>query len=150
MRARQRSSAPPTVLTAPSPEGATGVWGDSDRVLQIVMNLLTNAVQASPAGSKLTMRLYDLHRPPHEDPEGADVSYACFEVRDEGAGIAEADLAMIFRPFFTTKDAAEGVGLGLSVAQGIAKDHGGWIDVESQPGRGACFRVLLPKGDLHA
>jgi signal transduction histidine kinase len=71
-------------------------------------------------------------------------------VADEGIGIGEDVLPRLFKPFFTTKSDGKGTGMGLAVAQGIAKDHGGWIDVVSQLGRGACFTVLLPKGPFDA
>ena len=64
-------------------------------------------------------------------------------MEDQGAGIAPEHLTHVFEPFFTTKDVGEGTGLGLSVAWGIVRDHGGWIDVESEPGRGSRFTVLL-------
>jgi signal transduction histidine kinase len=63
---------------------------------------------------------------------------------DEGEGIPEDHLSHIFEPFFTTKDVGEGTGLGLSVAYGIVRDHGGWIDVQSEVGKGTEFRVYLP------
>ena len=68
-------------------------------------------------------------------------------VRDEGLGIRPEHLAHVFEPFFTTKGAGEGTGLGLSVSHGIARDHGGWIEVDSQLGAGTCFRVYLPLAD---
>jgi two-component system NtrC family sensor kinase len=69
------------------------------------------------------------------------------EVRDEGSGIAPDALPHIFEPFFTTKDVGEGTGLGLSVAYGIVKDHGGWIDVASRFGEGSAFTIWLPEGE---
>jgi signal transduction histidine kinase len=68
------------------------------------------------------------------------------EVRDQGTGIAAEKLPEIFDPFFTTKPVGEGTGLGLSVAHGIAQEHGGWIEVVSEPERGSCFRIWLPQG----
>jgi signal transduction histidine kinase len=68
------------------------------------------------------------------------------EVRDRGTGISREQLPEIFDPFFTTKPVGEGTGLGLAVAHGIAEEHGGWIDVESEPSRGSCFRIWLPQG----
>ena len=65
-------------------------------------------------------------------------------VRDSGIGIEPAVLERIFEPFFTTKEAAAGTGLGLSAVQGIVNDLGGAVDVESEPGRGSIFTVLLP------
>jgi two-component system NtrC family sensor kinase len=65
-------------------------------------------------------------------------------VRDTGSGIAPEHLARIFDPFFTTKRAGEGTGLGLSVAEGIVQEHGGTIEVESEPGNGSRFTIHLP------
>jgi signal transduction histidine kinase len=68
-------------------------------------------------------------------------------VSDSGVGISEADLPRIFEPFFTSKPAGEGNGLGLMVAHGIVKDHGGGICVESEVGRGTEFRIEFPPPD---
>ncbi len=70
--------------------------------------------------------------------------YACGAVTDQGVGIPAADLQYIFDPFFTTKDVGHGTGLGLSIAYGIVQDHGGWIDVCSQPGRGTRMAIYVP------
>ena len=85
--------------------------------------------------------------PPAEDGRGEQPCLR-IEVRDEGRGIAADALPRIFEPFFTTKDVGEGTGLGLSVAYGIVKDHGGWIDVASRVGEGSTFTVWLPEGDV--
>jgi signal transduction histidine kinase len=66
-------------------------------------------------------------------------------VEDEGLGMDKETMVHIFEPFFTTKPVGEGTGLGLSVAYGIAKDHGGWIAVESQVGKGSRFTLYLPQ-----
>jgi signal transduction histidine kinase len=65
-------------------------------------------------------------------------------VRDEGEGILEENIGRVFEPFFTTKDIGKGTGLGLSVAYGIVREHGGWIDVQSEQGKGSRFFVCLP------
>jgi signal transduction histidine kinase len=78
---------------------------------------------------------------------GAEGDFLRLEVRDEGAGIAAGNLPHVFDPFFTTKTVGEGTGLGLSVAWGIARDHGGWIDVSSSPGEGSRFAFHLPLAD---
>jgi len=69
---------------------------------------------------------------------------ACIAVADEGRGIAPEDLGRIFDPFFTTKGVGEGTGLGLAVSYGIVRDHGGAIEVASEPRRGSRFTVALP------
>ena len=86
-----------------------------------------------------------VERPPPSvnRPEGEHVR---IEVSDRGSGIAPELLANIFDPFFTTKQVGQGTGLGLSVAYGIVSEHGGWIDVDSEPGRGSRFRICLPHG----
>jgi len=68
-------------------------------------------------------------------------------VEDQGRGIGAEALPHIFEPFFTTKDVGEGTGLGLSVAHGIVTDHGGWIDVESEPGRGTRVAIFLASAE---
>ena len=63
---------------------------------------------------------------------------------DNGAGISDEDREHIFEPFFTTKDVGDGTGLGLSISHGIISEHNGWLDVESEVGRGSCFSIYLP------
>jgi len=70
--------------------------------------------------------------------------YVRLYVRDRGAGISPEIVRRIFEPFFTTKDVGEGTGLGLAVAHGIVKEHDGFIDVETELGKGSCFSVYLP------
>ncbi len=73
----------------------------------------------------------------------------CLRVRDTGGGIAPEHLQHVFEPFFTTKDVGEGTGLGLAVAYGIIREHGGWITVDSRIGRGTAFSVFVPTTDAH-
>ena len=75
---------------------------------------------------------------------GASVDCVRVDVRDDGPGMDAATKARIFEPFFTTKAVGEGTGLGLSVAFGIVRDHGGWIDVDTAPGKGTAFSLYFP------
>ncbi|MCI0680805.1 MAG: ATP-binding protein [Gemmataceae bacterium] len=102
------------------------------RMNQVVLNLVTNAVEACSAGGKVVVRT-------RSAPDGALI-----DVIDNGAGIAPEIRDKIFDPFFTTKQHGEGTGLGLSISHGIVQDHGGRIDVESTPGQGSRFTVFLP------
>jgi signal transduction histidine kinase len=114
-----------------SPEPAL-VWGSKNALEQVALNLLQNALQASPENRPVRLRVF------------TDADQRLLEVSDDGPGIAEEDLSKIFEPFFTTRQPGEGTGLGLFVSWGIVRDHQGEIRVESQPGRGATFRVVLP------
>jgi signal transduction histidine kinase len=102
------------------------------RINQVVMNLLTNAIDACGDGGVVTVRTR------------AEEGWVRIEVADTGCGIDPAVRDRIFDPFFTTKPIGQGTGLGLSISYGIIKDHGGTIEVESEPGRGACFTLRLP------
>src|SRR5258705_1738933 len=82
-------------------------------------------------------------RPP-ADHGGAEGRYARLSVRDQGAGILPEHLPHVFEPFFTTKQPGEGTGLGLAVAYGIVRDHGGWMELDSSPGLGSRFSIYLP------
>jgi len=116
---------------------------DPAQMQQVLANLVPNALQAMGDGGRLTIRLGRRHAVPPADLGGNAADFATITVEDEGAGIAPEQLAHVFEPFFTTQDVGEGTGLGLSVAWGIVRDHGGWIDVESEPGRGSRFTILL-------
>ena len=83
---------------------------------------------------------------PDEQERGAR-PWACISISDDGPGISPETMAHLFEPFFTTKDVGEGTGLGLSIVYGIVSEHGGWITVDSQEGKGSCFRVFLPLED---
>lgn len=109
---------------------------DYRRMQQALINLVMNAVQAMPDGGEIRIRAW-------ERPEE---NRCYFSVADTGEGIPEDRVLKIFDPFFTTKDVGRGSGLGLSVTHGIIDQHGGRIDVESEPGRGTCFTVSLPLG----
>jgi signal transduction histidine kinase len=109
------------------------------QINQVVMNLVVNAAHAMGRERGLiTLRT------------GADGDRVWFEVADNGSGIAPEVLPRIFDPFFTTKPVGQGTGLGLSLSYGIVQKHHGRIDVQSAPGRGTTFRVVLPVRHLEA
>jgi two-component system, NtrC family, sensor kinase len=99
---------------------------------QVVMNLVSNAIDASPPGSPVTVRTR------------ASAESITIEVEDEGPGVSPAVAERLFDPFFTTKPPGKGTGLGLSISYGIVKDHGGTISVEAPEGGGTRFVVTLP------
>ncbi len=108
---------------------------DGHQVQQVFVNILLNAVDALEPGGQVTI---------HSSASNNKIS---IQFIDTGAGIHPEYLAKIFDPFFTTKEVGKGTGLGLSVSYGIVKNHGGTIEVESIPGEGTVFTVLLPIGD---
>ncbi len=110
------------------------VLGDPDKLSLVIMNLLTNAIQAMQGRGTLGVHAAD-------DPAGDGV---LLEVRDDGCGMPADVVERIFDPFFTTRPKGKGTGLGLSVVDGIIRSHNGTISVESAPGQGTCFNVRLP------
>jgi signal transduction histidine kinase len=120
---------------------------DAPQIQQALTNLVVNAIQACEREREVAISVSRREDAP-DGRHGARLAgpFALIEVRDQGAGIPAEHLDEVFDPFFTTKPVGEGTGLGLSVAHGIALEHGGWIDVDSEPGRGSCFRIWLPQG----
>jgi two-component system NtrC family sensor kinase len=125
---------------------------DVIQVQQAVTNLVMNAVQAAKPGCAgnitVEVHLKDVARkrpsiPPVSREEPAS-PYVCIRVTDDGIGIADEHMDHLFDPFFTTKEVGQGTGLGLGIAYGIARDHGGWMDVESELGKGSVFSLYLP------
>jgi signal transduction histidine kinase len=113
--------------------------GNHDKLQQLFINLVMNAIDAMPDGGKLAISVAEL---------GAEK----LEVRvsDTGHGMSPEVAARVFEPFFTTKPAGRGSGLGLIVAKGIVSDHGGTIQVTSAPGRGTEFKLVLPACDAQS
>ncbi len=120
---------------------------DAEQLQQVIMNLVTNAMQSMPNGGHIEVGINRLHVHPPEDYEGSDGEYICIYVQDDGQGIAPENIAHIFEPFFTTKDIGRGTGLGLSIVHGIIRENGGWIDVESEWSKGSRFSIYLPVED---
>lgn len=121
------------------------IRADEHQLNQVFINLFLNALEAMKPGGRLTVATETLRPQPEipglwatpDSPAQIRVS-----VRDTGEGIALENIGRVFDPFFTTK--TQGTGLGLSVAHGIVHEHGGMIDVESEPGRGTTFTITLP------
>jgi signal transduction histidine kinase len=125
-------------------EGPTIVRMDANQVQQAVINLAVNGIQATPQGGAVRIELGRQQA----RPEGGELGeYAAIAVEDRGPGIPGSDLRRVFEPFYTTKEVGDGTGLGLSVAYGIAQEHGGWISVHSQTGQGSRFTLFLPLAD---
>jgi two-component system NtrC family sensor kinase len=116
---------------------------DTTQMQQVLTNLVLNGIQAMPHGGRLVVELaVEKSRLP--DTTQMEKNHIAIRVKDEGEGIKKEDMEHLFEPFFTTKEVGTGTGLGLSIAFGIVEEHGGWIDVISEPGLGSCFTVFLP------
>jgi signal transduction histidine kinase/ActR/RegA family two-component response regulator/HAMP domain-containing protein len=136
-----------------SPAGLPSVQGDPGMIEQVVMNLAVNARDAMPHGGILTIGI---------EPMAIDAAYAerrpdakagyflRLRVADTGTGMEAATLGRIFEPFFTTKEVGKGTGLGLATVYGIVKQHEGWIEVNSEPGKGTTFDVFFPTDEQMA
>jgi PAS domain S-box-containing protein len=126
------------------------ILGDAGQIEQVILNLAVNAQDAMQNGGRLTIetgraRLDQAFSDSHKDAAPGD--YVAITVKDTGAGMSRDVLALIFEPFFTTKERGRGTGLGLAMVYGIVKQHGGYVDVASAPGKGSTFAVYLPATD---
>jgi PAS domain S-box-containing protein len=126
--------------------GLPPVRADQGMLEQVLLNLVVNARDAMPNGGQLKLSTSTVRRSGTVDGLNADApeDFVCLTVSDSGTGIPPEVLPRIFEPFFTTKEVGKGTGLGLATVYGIVKQHQGWIDVESQPGAGATFKIHLP------
>ena len=128
---------------------AAGLWPvlcDPSQIDQVLLNLVVNARDAMPRGGTITVETANvtLDAATLIDVPGASAgSYVTLSVRDEGEGIDPRILPRIFEPFFTTKRVDKGTGLGLATVYGIVKQNGWFIGVDSEPGRGATFRLYM-------
>ena len=123
------------------------IVGDSGMMEQVVMNLSLNARDAMPKGGVLTINLETVNLDKNYcDKHPGSHAGTCVRLRvnDTGIGMDATTLAHIFEPFFTTKDIGQGTGLGLATVYGIVKQHNGWVEVTSSPGRGTTFDVFFP------
>jgi signal transduction histidine kinase len=123
------------------------VHADPAMVEMMVVNLAANARDAMPRGGCLTItagKIEITDADCRDNSKAQPGPFAWISVADTGTGIPAAVLPHLFEPFFTTKEVGQGTGLGLASAYGIVKQHGGWIEVSSQPGHGATFKIFLP------
>ena len=113
------------------------VRANAEQLMQVFMSLLINAMDAMQDRGTVTLRTR----------WGPDAQSVVTEIIDQGEGIRRADLPKIFEPFFTTKPPGRGTGLGLSICYAIVAEHDGRIEVDSAPGEGSVFRIILPRAD---
>ncbi len=121
-----------------------GVFGDAGMIEQLVMNLAVNARDAMPGGGQLLIETQAVEVGPGTEHGGREGRFARLEVSDTGTGISGDALPHIFEPFFTTKEPGRGTGLGLATVSGIVDQHGGWVDVRTEAGKGTRFLVHFP------
>lgn len=108
---------------------------DAELILQVILNVCQNAIQAMPEGGTLTIECFSDHAG----------KAPMIKISDTGSGISPENFAHIFDPFFTTKEAGQGTGLGLAVSRRIMEEHGGYIEAENNPTGGAIFYLYLPQ-----
>ncbi|MBI5894837.1 MAG: hypothetical protein HZB24_02075, partial [Desulfobacterales bacterium] len=116
------------------PEVGFTAWGDYSLMQQCLMNLFFNAIEAMPKGGTLTVTGGNI----------VNDKRVWLSITDTGNGIKPEDLPRIFEPFYSTKGNGKGVGLGLSMVYGIIREHNGTIEVQSEPGKGSTFKMVLP------
>jgi len=136
----------------PAP-GLQMVKADSGQLEQIIMNMVMNASDAMPNGGKLTLETANVSFSEDTVDRYSELkpgNYVMLAISDTGTGMTERVKARAFEPFFTTKKVGQGTGLGLSTCYGIAKQSGGHISVDSEPGRGTTFKIYLPQVESQA
>jgi signal transduction histidine kinase len=116
-------------------DGLPTILADDNQLQQVILNLVTNARDAVIPNGGGAVRVRSM------SPDG---TFIVVEVTDDGIGIPPENLNDIFLPFFTTKREVKGLGLGLSISYGIIQRHSGTLQVTSEPGKGATFRIILP------
>ncbi|MFH0900383.1 MAG: ATP-binding protein [Pseudomonadota bacterium] len=141
-----RASLPPQIeLVVSVPSRSFGVIADPAQMHRVLLNLLSNAEQALPAaGGKISIELDDVVLELDRE-QAAPGAYCVLRVRDSGCGMDAPTVSRIFEPFFTTKPAGRGIDIGLALVHGIVTACGGTVVVDSQPGTGSTFEVLLPQ-----
>jgi PAS domain S-box-containing protein len=125
-----------------------GIHADPGMMDQVLMNLAVNSRDAMPNGGQLIIETSAVNFDQIASTQSAQArpgAFVCLSVSDNGCGIAPENLSRIFEPFFTTKEVGKGTGLGLATLFGIVQQHKGWVNVDSELGRGTTFRIYLPR-----
>ncbi|MFH1112801.1 MAG: ATP-binding protein [Pseudomonadota bacterium] len=117
------------------------ISADPDQLKEVLVNLIVNACEVMPDGGNIW-----IEEEAGESDEGGEI--VVIRVKDEGPGVSESVRTKMFQPFFSTKE--EGTGLGLSIAMKIVEEHGGWLDLQSEGGGGACLVITLPGREAEA
>ena len=133
-------------VTTATSDDAGVAFVDPAALEAAVLNVALNARDAMPDGGSLTIRTstVDVTEPPATDDDLKPGSYAVLALEDTGCGMSPEVVARVFEPFFTTKTGGRGTGLGLSMVYGFAKQSGGTVTIDSEPGRGTTVRLFLP------
>jgi len=127
--------------------GLDRVKADLGQIEQVILNLVINARDSMPDGGKLSIKVKNViidKKCLNVTPNALIGKFVCIMVEDTGIGMSKDIANQIFEPFFSTKGPGKGIGLGLSTVYGIVKQHGGWINVYSEPGHGSIFKVYFP------
>ena len=124
--------------------------GDEDRVRQILVNLLNNAIKFTPAGGSVHVECGVADRAPSEAKLIGSGPWTFFQVTDTGRGIPEAIRERVFEPFFTTKAVGAGAGLGLAVSYSIVQKHGGKLELDAVPSGGTKATIKLPLASVRS
>jgi PAS domain S-box-containing protein len=131
-------------------DGLHSVFADATNIEQVLMNLVLNSRDAMPDGGTImvTTSLLTLgSEAPARHPDARPGKFICLSVADTGTGMDEATRNRIFEPFFTTKGLNKGTGMGLATVYGIVKQHEGWVEVDTEVGKGSTFRVYIASTD---
>jgi two-component system cell cycle sensor histidine kinase/response regulator CckA len=127
---------------------ASRPWISSDlpQIIQVIVNLASNSRDAMPHGGQLVISTRDLDESPDAVPADRTKAehWMTLQVRDTGAGMDKSTLAHAFEPFFTTKPVGTGTGLGLSTVYGVVRQSGGYVQVQSEIGKGTCVQIYFP------